>query len=141
MNKQMLYIGLAILIVIGVITSARMISGEDSWICQAGVWNLHGRPLQAVPVESCDGKKTVFLDVRRNDEWQAGHIKGALHFELSRLQAGEDLNIPKDANLFIYCKSGNRAETARQMLKSAGFANVTNAGGFENLRAQGYPVE
>lgn len=121
--------------------SGRILSGEDSWICRAKAWTLHGKPSSGVPSEPCEGRQTVYLDVRRNDEWAMEHIKGAVHFELARLETGEIPDIPKDSNIQIYCRSGSRAEIARMILKNANFERVNNAGGLEELKAQGFPVE
>lgn len=141
--KKYTTIIIAIAILAGaVLISLRILSGgEDTWLCQASVWNLHGKPSAGVPIEPCEGIKTVYLDVRNDDEWSAGHIKGAIHFDLARLQAGELPDISKDSNLQVYCKSGVRAGIAKGILDNAGFTNVTDAGGFENLEAQGFPIE
>jgi rhodanese-related sulfurtransferase len=132
----------AVAVVIGAaLFGTRFLSGEDTWLCQASAWSLHGKPSAGVPAEPCDGVETVYLDVRRDDEWSAGHVKGAIHFDLARLQAGQFPDIPKNSNLHVYCKSGVRAGMAKEILDNAGFTNVTNAGGFESLQTQGYPVE
>lgn len=83
----------------------------------------------------------MYLDVRTNAEWDKGHVGGAQHFELARLQAGEIPDIPKDFTIQVYCGLGRRAEMAKSILNSAGFLNVTNVGGLENLRAEGVPIE
>ena len=85
--------------------------------------------------------KPIYIDVRSNDEWAEGHVAGATHFELSRLQAGELPDIPKDSEILVYCKLGKRAGMAKDILDNAGFSNVTNAIGFDDLKAKGVPVE
>ena len=136
-----IYIAVAILIGAGLISLRILSGGEDVWLCQASIWNPHGKPSAGVPTDPCEGIKTVYLDVRTDNEWSAGHIKGAIHFDLARLQAGELPDILKDSNIQVYCKTGVRAGMAKEILNNAGFTNVTDAGGFENLEVQGFPVE
>jgi rhodanese-related sulfurtransferase len=81
------------------------------------------------------------VDVRTKAEWDEGHIKGALHFDLSRLNAGELPDLPKDTELKLYCRSGARASIAEQILTSAGFSKVTNLGGITNLISEGLEIE
>ena len=88
-----------------------------------------------------DNTKTIYLDVREKDEWDEGHVAGALHFPLIRLQLGDFPDIPKDSSIQVYCRSGGRAVMAKDLLDEAGFSNITNAGGLEDLRAQGVTVE
>jgi hydroxyacylglutathione hydrolase len=79
------------------------------------------------------------LDVRREGEWKAGHIKGALWSPLDTL--GKSL--PKaDPNTLIavHCKSGYRSAIACSVLQRAGFRNVANViGGFDAWQAANLP--
>lgn len=59
----------------------------------------------------------MYIDVREKDEWDLGHLDGALHLPLSELQAGkipEDL--PRDIPLYLYCARGRRALIAKAIL-------------------------
>lgn len=83
----------------------------------------------------------LLLDVRENDEWDAGHIPGATHIPLSELQAriGE---LPTDQTILVICRSGNRSQEARDLLLAAGLTNVTSVnGGVRAWQAAGYPFE
>lgn len=72
-----------------------------------------------------------FLDVREQDEWDAGHIEGATLFPLSKLKEGERPTLPTDQDVIIYCKSGGRSSNAVQVLQSEGHENLYNMlGGF-----------
>jgi rhodanese-related sulfurtransferase len=79
----------------------------------------------AVPLKVERGLANL-LDVRTDEEWDVGHAKGALHFELERLQNGEIPDIEKDKKLYVYCRSGRRAETAKEILERSGFSDVVN---------------
>lgn len=72
----------------------------------------------------------IDLDVRTPEEWSESHKENAIHFDLSRIMSGETPDIPKDANIQVYCRSGARAGMACQMLTDMGFSDVHNAGGF-----------
>ncbi len=60
---------------------------------------------------------TTFLDVRTKEEFDEGHIPGAVHFELTRIMKGELPDAEKDADVVVYCLSGARAAVAVQLLK------------------------
>lgn len=83
--------------------------------------------------QSDKGKK-VLLDVREPGEVAEGKLKEAINIPLSNLpsRVGE---VPKDANVYIYCRSGRRAQSAKDVLTGAGYKNVFSAvnGGFEEL--------
>lgn len=80
-------------------------------------------------------KAETFIDVRTDQEWAAGHLDGAMHFDLARLQQGELPPLPKDAAIALYCRSGHRAGQALQILQQNGFSHVRNAGAFTDLQA------
>lgn len=79
----------------------------------------------------------VYLDVRTDTEWEAGHLNDAVHLDLQEIQNGRLPDLPKDAEIKIYCRSGKRAETAKGILERNGFMKVENAGGYENLASDG----
>lgn len=83
---------------------------------------------------------TFILDVRQPDEWAAGHIPNATLIPLGELESRLS-EVPTDREVVIVCRSGNRSGQARDLLKNAGFTNVTSMAGGMNLWAtSGYPV-
>jgi glyoxylase-like metal-dependent hydrolase (beta-lactamase superfamily II)/rhodanese-related sulfurtransferase len=71
------------------------------------------------------------LDVRRDPEWQAGHLEGACLWPLDQFAAALPA-IDKNLPVAVHCKSGYRSVIACCLLRRAGFQNVINvAGGFE----------
>lgn len=77
----------------------------------------------------------VWIDVRSVEEYSADHIDGDANIPLAALDAQALADkYGKDAELMLYCRSGNRAGQAQEILKSAGFTNVTNAGGIADVR-------
>jgi phage shock protein E len=70
------------------------------------------------------------VDVRTQDEWNRGHLEGALHIEWQNiLLLSSDIN--KDEKIYLYCRSGNRSGKATKILEGAGYINVINAGSIQ----------
>lgn len=77
----------------------------------------------------------IWIDVRTAEEHAANHIAGDAHVPLAEIDADTlAAQYGKDAELMLYCRSGNRAGQAQELLKAAGFTNVTNAGGIADVR-------
>ncbi len=68
------------------------------------------------------------LDVREDDEWQAGHIEGAIHVPLADLPAryGE---VPLDEDVYVICRTGGRSRRAAAWLNENGFDAINVNGG------------
>jgi len=111
-------------------------------------WKQAGLPLAETPqttVQDLDGKlrsrKSQVLDVRREPEWQAGHIEDAAWWPLDNFKVSPP-EIDRDAPIAVHCKSGYRSMIACSLLQRAGFRNVTNVvGGFDAWQQAGLPVE
>ena len=72
------------------------------------------------------------LDVREDDEWQAGHAEGALHIPISDFVAryGELTEAdPQDGRVHVICRSGGRSMRACEFLAESGFDTTNVAGG------------
>lgn len=73
------------------------------------------------------------IDVRTKQEYQSGHIKGSVNIPLNNL--GSQLaKIKKDKPVITCCASGMRSASARSILKSKGFTEVHNGGGWMSLQ-------
>jgi hydroxyacylglutathione hydrolase len=81
------------------------------------------------------------LDVRREPEWQAGHIAGAEWFPLDRFNVSAP-EIDPTAPLAVQCQGGYRSMIACSLLRRAGVENVINvSGGFDAWRKADLPIE
>ncbi|WP_407559891.1 rhodanese-like domain-containing protein [Streptomyces sp. 184] len=83
------------------------------------------------------------LDVREDDEWQAGHAEGALHIPMSQFAArfGEVTEAaPQDGRINVICRSGGRSAQVAMYLTQQGLDAVNVAGGMEAWAAAGRPV-
>ena len=89
------------------------------------------------------GKYTV-IDVRTKEEYDAGHIKGALNFDYYNDDFEEKIESQlKDKNkpYILYCRSGMRSLYSAQILEDLGYTDVTNMkGGFLAWQSAGKPV-
>jgi hydroxyacylglutathione hydrolase len=79
------------------------------------------------------------LDVRRDDEWRAGHIPGALHVHVGDLPQQLE-SVPRNGPLAVICHSGHRAAIAASMLAATGRQVVAVEGGVGDWSARGLPT-
>ncbi len=72
----------------------------------------------------------IILDVRRPDEYQAGHIPGAINIPNETIGSEELPQLPdKDQTILVYCRSGNRSKQASEKLAALGYTQVLEFGG------------
>ena len=82
--------------------------------------------------------KEFLLDVREEYEYQEGHIKGAVNLPLREILEKKD-TLPKNKDIYVYCRSGHRSADAVNFLKSLGFEKVHNIeGGFIDISFNEY---
>jgi phage shock protein E len=76
----------------------------------------------------------VILDVRSKGEYAGGHIRGSVNIPVDQL--GHNLSKLQDKNrpIITCCASGMRSASAKSILKSGGYTNVHNGGGWQSLR-------
>jgi glyoxylase-like metal-dependent hydrolase (beta-lactamase superfamily II) len=80
------------------------------------------------------------LDVRRQAEWDTGHIEGATWWPLDNFKVSPP-EINRDAPIAVHCKSGYRSMIASSLLERAGFHHILNvAGGFDAWQQAKLPV-
>lgn len=75
----------------------------------------------------------IILDVRSKEEYQSGHIKGSINISVDSLS--NNLNkLKKDKPIITCCASGMRSASAKSILRSNGFTEVHNGGGWMSLQ-------
>jgi rhodanese-related sulfurtransferase len=84
----------------------------------------------------------IVLDVREDDEWNAGHIDGARHIPLAQLDPliPDALGLTPGTPIVVVCRSGNRSARAAAALRTAGPAVHNMTGGMNAWAAEGLPV-
>jgi phage shock protein E len=85
----------------------------------------------------------ILVDVRTRREWQReGYLEGAVLIPMHELQARAAQDLPKDAEIIVYCHSGSRSSAAASFLAQVGYANVSDlSGGLEGWSKQHLPVK
>ena len=72
----------------------------------------------------------ILLDVRRADEFAAGHIPGAVNLPNEKIGTEEIASLPdKNQTIYIYCRSGNRSKQAADKLLALGYTSLIEFGG------------
>jgi molybdopterin/thiamine biosynthesis adenylyltransferase/rhodanese-related sulfurtransferase len=86
---------------------------------------------------------TLVVDVREQDEWDEGHIPGAVHVPRGHLESRIERAAPDSSRpIVVYCSAGNRSAFAAKTLGELGYEDVTSlAGGFTDWKRNGFPVE
>jgi hydroxyacylglutathione hydrolase len=125
---------------------ARVGIEELSGYLQDGLegWKQAGFPLASLPqisVHDLSARPDLHVvDVRRDGEWQAGHLENAQLWPLDRLRDSLP-PLDKNAAIAVHCKSGYRSTVACSLLQRAGYTNVVNVtGGFDAWQQEQLPV-
>lgn len=75
------------------------------------------------------------IDVREVDEWDAGHLEGAIHWPLSRLRTGEFPSLTHNSSVIVYCASGRRSLEALRLIAPRVTANARSLrGGYKGVK-------
>lgn len=90
--------------------------------------------LPAVPASALPSDAQV-LDVREDDEWEAGHLPGALHVPLA--QVPQRLAELPAGRLHVVCRGGGRSQRAAEWLQGHGYDTVNVEGGMQAWAASG----
>ena len=75
----------------------------------------------------------LLVDVRTPDEFKDGSYNGAINIPLAALLQRQGELGPKDKPIVLFCASGARSGLGARLLKQAGFTDVVNAGGLEDM--------
>jgi len=100
--------------------------------------------IDAAPArELVEGREALVVDVREQDEWDEGHIPGAIHIPRGNLESRIERAAPETTKpVLLYCSVGNRSAFAAKTLEEMGYEDVVSlAGGFTDWKRNGYPVQ
>ena len=81
--------------------------------------------------EMMDTQDVIVLDVREQDEYDSGHIPGAVLLPVGTIdeETAAEVIPEKDSTVLVYCRSGNRSKTASSALAELGYTNIYEFGG------------
>jgi molybdopterin/thiamine biosynthesis adenylyltransferase/rhodanese-related sulfurtransferase len=85
----------------------------------------------------------LIVDVRERDEWDEGHIPGAIHIPRGNLESRiESAERDRTRQIVVYCAVGARSAFAARTLEELGYDDVVSlAGGFTDWKRNGFPVD
>ena len=76
------------------------------------------------------GEEHIILDTREQDEFDEGHIPGAILIPYTEIEnKAEEMITDKDKLILVYCRSGRRSKIAAESLAKLGYTNVKEFGG------------
>lgn len=76
------------------------------------------------------GEEYIILDVREQEEFDEGHIKGAILIPYTEIEnKAEEILPDKNAQILVYCRSGRRSKIAAESLAKLGYTNIKEFGG------------
>jgi rhodanese-related sulfurtransferase len=86
--------------------------------------------------------EAVIVDVRDKDEWDEGHIPGAIHMSRGTIELDIEEKVPDpNAMVICHCGGGGRGALATESLQKMGYKNVRNmSGGFKAWKAASLPT-
>lgn len=91
-----------------------------------------------------EGEKggVVFLDVREPNEWNLGHVPGAIHVPRGQLENKIEQLVDRDARVIVYCAGGSRSALAADTLGQLGYTRASSmAAGFRGWVEAGGEIE
>ncbi|MCA9349754.1 rhodanese-like domain-containing protein [Candidatus Saccharibacteria bacterium] len=95
---------------------------------------------QITTIEQNLDNGAVLVDVRTAEEYQSGHAAKAINIPLQQIQSGQYGNISPEQQIYVYCRSGNRSAQAIEILKQAGYHNLTDLVSLDNWQSLGGEV-
>ena len=95
---------------------------------------------QKTAKEMMDTQEAIVLDVREQDEYDSGHIPGAVLLPAGTIDENTAAEVipEKDSTVLIYCRSGNRSKTASSTLADLGYTNIYE---FDGINIWPYETE
>jgi phage shock protein E len=87
--------------------------------------------------------EAIIADVREKDEWDEGHIPGAIHMSRGTIELDIEEKVPDtNAMIICHCGGGGRSALAAESLQKMGYKNVRSmGGGFKAWKAAGLSTE
>ena len=122
-------------IALSVLTVGRVVFAQDA--------PTHTKDSLDAVKENVKSGKAVVVDVREQNEWEAGHLKGAILIPQSKLKIAGQLAellkvLPKDKIIYTHCRAGRRALTCGDIFKQQGYDVRPLKPGYQDLINAGF---
>jgi rhodanese-related sulfurtransferase len=126
--------------VLGVALTGLMLAVAACQSAPAAITNAMPKEISTSQALNLRNAGAFILDVRQPEEWNEYHVPGSTLIPLGELESRVK-ELPRDKQIVVVCRSGNRSATGRDILLRAGFPQVTSlAGGLSQWKAAGYPT-
>ena len=108
-----------------------LLTGCGGTASNASSENDYQQISQEAAKEMMDTQDVIILDVREQDEYDSGHIPGAVLLPVGTIdeETAAEVIPEKDSTVLVYCRSGNRSKTASSALAELGYTNIYEFGG------------
>ena len=99
--------------------------------CGGNASGAYQQITQEAAKEMMDTQEVIILDVREQDEYDSGHIPGAVLLPVGAIDEDTAAEVipEKDSTVLVYCRSGNRSKTASAALADLGYTHIYEFGG------------
>ncbi len=89
------------------------------------------------------GEQLILVDTREDNEWDRGHITGAVHISKGIIEREIETQIPDhEAEIILYCGGGFRSALSADNIQKMGYTKVFSMdGGWREWKSKGYPTE
>jgi rhodanese-related sulfurtransferase len=89
------------------------------------------------------GEKFLLVDVREDNEWEKGHLPGAVHMGRGVIERDIETQVPETSTkMILYCGGGFRSALVADNLQKMGYTNVESMdGGWKGWVGEGLPTE
>ncbi len=85
------------------------------------------------PIFGRDMITPLMIDVRTEEEWNNGHLEGAVLIPYGQIEEKiGSVTEDKSRKIYLYCRTGRRAQIAKETLEKQGYKDVVNLGSLEN---------
>lgn len=117
-------------------------SPEFEALCQRARARIGEASVADIRAKQLTGQPFVLVDVREDNEWDRGHITGAIHLGRGIIERDIVATIPnKDTELVLYCGGGFRSALSADNLQQMGYTRVLSmAGGWKAWNTAGLPT-
>ena len=90
-----------------------------------------------------NGEKFLLVDVREDNEWEKGHVSGAVHMGKGVIERDIEVQVPEaTTKMILYCGGGFRSALVAENLQKMGYINVESMdGGWRGWVAAGLPAQ
>lgn len=124
-NKNLIFVFLIILLIVAVFI-VMIIGGNSKSVIQT--------PTSEEISQIIQDKNITIIDVRTKEEYESGHIKGAINIPDTEIE--NEVNYDKDKAIAVYCRTGVRSSEAAKTLEKMGYTKIYDLGGIKNMNIE-----